>query len=65
MSFRNINNSAVFVMVALPSVVNAADLQEKHNGWMGNVELGVVNTIGNTKTQIVNAKAKAQLDREN
>ena len=32
--------------------------------WKGNVELGMVNTTGNTETQTINAKAKGALEQK-
>lgn len=32
--------------------------------WQGSVELGFVNTTGNTETETINAKAKAQLEQQ-
>jgi putative salt-induced outer membrane protein len=34
------------------------------NAWKGNVEIGFVTTDGNTKTETLNAKAKAETERE-
>ncbi|MBL1278457.1 MAG: DUF481 domain-containing protein [Ectothiorhodospiraceae bacterium] len=61
MKFKYQRNSVIAIMLAASGIVSAED---KLNEWTGNVELGFVNTTGNTETQIINAKAKAQLDQE-
>lgn len=60
--------SAMLVMLAAVGVVNAEEkldnkLENKLNIWRGGVELGIVNTTGNTKTETINAKARAQIDQ--
>jgi len=53
---------------ALLSVVATAsfteDVKVNDPSWKGNVELGIVNTTGNTETETINAKAKAETERE-
>jgi len=37
----------------------------KPDAWKGNIELGIVNTSGNTETETINLKAKAATETEN
>lgn len=54
-------------LVCLSSIVVTDSMAETAPGdgsWKGSVELGIVNTTGNTKTKTTNAKAKAETERE-
>ena len=42
----------------------AAETEDKKELWKGNMELGYVKTDGNTETETLNTKAKAESDRE-
>ena len=43
---------------------SVAETAPNDGSWKGNVELGIVNTTGNTETETINAKAKAELEQE-
>ncbi len=47
------------------AMMGAASLQAAEVSWSGEAELGIVATSGNTETQSINAKAKAENERDN
>lgn len=59
-----LSGSVSLFLLAAVSTGNAADSQVADGSWKGNVELGIVTTTGNTKTETINAKAKAVTERE-
>ncbi len=46
------------------AVMGAASVQAAEASWSGEAELGIVATSGNTETQTINAKAKAENERD-
>ena len=56
--------SAAFFMVVIASISSAEETNAASGEWKGNVELGIVNTTGNTETETINTKAKAETERE-
>lgn len=56
------------MLALLASSNSLADIDQKPNSdygtWKSNVELGIVNTTGNTETKTTNAKAKAATETE-
>lgn len=55
----------VVTALMLPiSAVTYAETAAPESTWKGNVEVGFVQTAGNTETETLNAKAKAETERE-
>lgn len=54
---------SIFIL-CLTSPFVVAETATSKGVWNGNVELGYVKTSGNTKTETLNTKAKAELDQE-
>jgi len=52
------------LLSALTSVSVAEESKENEGHWKGNVELGIVNTTGNTETEVINIKSKTSLNLE-
>ncbi|MCK4586983.1 MAG: DUF481 domain-containing protein [Gammaproteobacteria bacterium] len=53
-------------VLAFSAATNSyAETDTEYGTWKGNVELGIVNTTGNTETETINAKAKAATETEN
>lgn len=61
---KTISISVALFLAATVSTNSVAETKAKNGEWKGNVELGIVNTTGNTETETVNAKAKAETERE-
>lgn len=56
----------VFIITILLYSSNSfAETPVEYGVWQGNVELGFVNTTGNTETRTTNIKAKAETETEN
>ena len=56
--------SLLLLAVAVSNNCLAAEKDVNDGSWKGNVELGIVNTTGNTKTKTTNLKAKVETERE-
>lgn len=56
--------STVVFLTLVVTVSVAEDTKTGDSSWKGNVELGIVNTTGNTETETINVKAKAATERE-
>jgi len=54
----------VFSLAVVTSTDCMAETGANDGSWKGNVELGIVNTTGNTETETINLKAKASTERE-
>lgn len=64
----NLYCGTMLVILASIGVAGAEEKSDvkskgKLNSWQGGIELGFVNTTGNTKTESINAKAKAQFEQ--
>lgn len=65
MSKQSLVSVPVALLLSIAAVApTMAETKPVLDEWKGNVELGVVNTTGNTETQTINAKAKGELDQE-
>ncbi len=53
----------VFAVLMLV-IVSSTPAEDNFSSWQGNVELGFVNTTGNTETETINAKAKVQFEQQ-
>ena len=61
-------NRFLFIFITtilLYSLNSFAETPVEYGVWKGNVELGFVNTTGNTETRTTNIKAKAETETEN
>jgi len=59
-----ISMPVALLLSATAATNSVAETVPKDGAWKGNVELGIVNTTGNTETETINAKAKAAFEQE-
>ncbi len=64
-NFRILFHISMGVLAFSAAANSYAETESGYGAWKGNVELGIVNTTGNTETETINAKAKAATETEN